>query len=112
MCAETLGSVPLEGVQKEWGERVNNGATVWTVLSVEECLRVNEYVHGEGNRKNMYVRCVHRGVCVFMCMRRRARVQVRVCALYISREAHRVTVYEHAVYPCTHVYQCGQMVHA
>lgn len=34
------------------------------------------------------------------------------CALYISREAHRVTVYEHAVYPCTHVYQCGQMVHA
>lgn len=79
------------------------------MLSVGECLRVNEYVHGEGNCKNMYVWCVHRGVCVFICMCRWACVQVRVCALYISKEAHRVTVYEHVVYPCTHVYKCGQM---
>lgn len=71
MCTETLGSAPLEGVQKDWGERVDNGATV---LSVGECLRVNEYVHGEGNPKNMYVWCVHRGVCVFMCMCRWASV--------------------------------------
>ena len=68
MCAETLGSAPLEGVQKDWGERVDNGETVWTVLSVGECLRVNEYVHGEGNPKNMYVWCVPRGVCGWSCV--------------------------------------------